>query len=50
MTRRLQPVEPLDDGNVRIYTCGPTVYARAHIGNLHARAQVHRLDEFARLL
>jgi len=33
MSRRLQPVEPLEAGHVRLYTCGPTVYARAHIGN-----------------
>ena len=33
MTRRLQPVAPLEPGRVRIYTCGPTVYARVHIGN-----------------
>jgi cysteinyl-tRNA synthetase len=28
------PLEPLDPGRVRIYTCGPTVYRYAHIGNL----------------
>ncbi len=33
MTRRLQPVRPLDAENLRVYTCGPTVYARVHIGN-----------------
>jgi cysteinyl-tRNA synthetase len=33
MTRRLQPVTPLEPGRVRLYTCGPTVYARVHIGN-----------------
>jgi cysteinyl-tRNA synthetase len=33
MTRRLQPVQPLEAGHVRVYTCGPTVYARVHIGN-----------------
>src|ERR1035441_4126563 len=33
MTRGLRAVEPLEDGHVRLYTCGPTVYARAHIGN-----------------
>ena len=34
-TRKLQEFKPLSD-IVRIYTCGPTVYARAHIGNLTA--------------
>ncbi len=32
--RQLEPLEPLTPGQVRIYTCGPTVYDRAHIGNL----------------
>ncbi len=32
--RRLQEFEPLAPGHVRMYTCGPTVYDRAHIGNL----------------
>jgi cysteinyl-tRNA synthetase len=36
MTRRLQPVQPLQPDHVRIYTCGPTVYARAHVGNFRA--------------
>ena len=34
MTRSLQPFEPLEPGLIRIYTCGPTVYNRVHIGNL----------------
>jgi cysteinyl-tRNA synthetase len=33
MTNRLEPLEPLHPGEVRIYTCGPTVYDFAHIGN-----------------
>ena len=33
LTRTLREVVPLEDGHVRIYTCGPTVYARPHIGN-----------------
>jgi len=33
MSRQLMPVEPLEAGHVRIYTCGPTVWNRAHIGN-----------------
>jgi len=33
LTNRLEPLNPLRPGEVRIYTCGPTVYASAHIGN-----------------
>ncbi len=32
--RELQELTPLEAGHVRLYTCGPTVYDRAHIGNL----------------
>jgi cysteinyl-tRNA synthetase len=30
---RLELLDPVHPGEVRIYTCGPTVYASAHIGN-----------------
>ena len=33
LTNRLEPLEPVHKGEVRIYTCGPTVYDYAHIGN-----------------
>src|SRR5271168_1082778 len=33
LTNGLQPLDPVHPGEVRIYTCGPTVYASAHIGN-----------------
>ncbi|MCL6481362.1 MAG: class I tRNA ligase family protein, partial [Firmicutes bacterium] len=33
LTGRLERFEPLHPGEVRIYTCGPTVYDYAHIGN-----------------
>jgi cysteinyl-tRNA synthetase len=32
--RKLEPFQPLVPGEVRIYTCGPTVYNDIHIGNL----------------
>jgi cysteinyl-tRNA synthetase len=32
--RRLVDFAPLESGHVRLYTCGPTVYNVAHIGNL----------------
>ena len=36
MTRRLEPLEPIEAGHVRMYTCGPTVYDFAHIGNFRS--------------
>ena len=32
-TGRKLPLEPRDPGRVGIYSCGPTVYNRIHIGN-----------------
>jgi cysteinyl-tRNA synthetase len=32
----VRPLEPLEDGHVRIYSCGPTVYGPAHIGNFRS--------------
>ena len=31
--RQKEPFQPIDDQNVRMYVCGPTVYDRAHLGN-----------------
>ncbi len=33
LTRTKENFKPLDDKNVRMYVCGPTVYDYAHIGN-----------------
>ena len=33
MTGRKEPFTTLHPGEVRMYTCGPTVYDFAHIGN-----------------
>jgi cysteinyl-tRNA synthetase len=35
-SRKLEDIAPLDGQTVRIYSCGPTVYDHAHIGNLSA--------------
>jgi cysteinyl-tRNA synthetase len=34
LTRRKDALEPIHPGTVGLYTCGPTVYNYAHIGNL----------------
>jgi len=34
LSKRIEKFTPNEDGIVRMYTCGPTVYHYAHIGNL----------------
>ena len=36
LTRRDEELKPLEGNTVRLYTCGPTVYNFAHIGNFRA--------------
>jgi cysteinyl-tRNA synthetase len=36
LTRLKEPFQSLQAGTVRMYNCGPTVYGRAHIGNMRA--------------
>jgi cysteinyl-tRNA synthetase len=33
LTRAIEPLETIEAGHVRMYTCGPTVYDFAHVGN-----------------
>ncbi|MEM2108184.1 MAG: cysteine--tRNA ligase [Candidatus Bathyarchaeia archaeon] len=36
LTRQKEAFKPIEPGRVRMYTCGPTVYDYAHIGNFRA--------------
>ncbi len=36
LTRKLEEFNSIHPGEVRLYTCGPTVYNHAHIGNFRA--------------
>jgi cysteinyl-tRNA synthetase len=33
LTRKAEPFKPIEDMQVKMYTCGPSTYQRAHIGN-----------------
>lgn len=33
LTRKIEPVQLIEEGRLRMYACGPTVYSYAHIGN-----------------
>ena len=47
LTRKKEELVPVKEGQVSMYSCGPTVYKYAHIGNL--RAYVF-MDELRRVL
>src|SRR5687767_6468879 len=36
LRRKKVPFEPLDPGKVKMYVCGPTPYAPAHIGHAYS--------------
>jgi cysteinyl-tRNA synthetase len=36
MSGETRPLEPLEAGHVRMYSCGPTVYGPVHIGNFRS--------------
>ena len=36
LTRTIEPFTPIEERHARVYSCGPTVYNYAHIGNLRA--------------
>lgn len=47
LTKRVEKLNPVNPGEVRMYFCGPTVYDVAHMG--HARAEII-YDSFRRFL
>ncbi len=49
MTRSVEPFAPADDSTVRIYSCGPTVYNPAHLGNFRTFLFVDLLRRVLRL-
>ena len=52
-TRQVEPIEPGRRGRLSIYTCGPTVYRAAHVGNLRSYLLadlIRRIAERHRLL
>jgi cysteinyl-tRNA synthetase len=45
-TRSVQPLTPREPGKVGIYACGPTVYARVHVGNARPFVVFSQLKRF----
>jgi len=49
LTRHVEPFAPADGSTVRIYSCGPTVYNPAHLGNFRTFLFVDLLRRTLRL-
>ena len=48
LTRKKEDLIPNEPGKIRMYTCGPTVYHFAHIGNLRSYIMEDILDKYLR--
>src|SRR5579862_8228782 len=49
LSQQIEPFSPARDNTVRMYTCGPTVYDFAHIGNFRTFTFVDILRRWLRL-
>ena len=36
LTKKKEILQPINEGKINLFVCGPTVYDHAHIGNLRA--------------
>ncbi|MGN0170688.1 MAG: cysteine--tRNA ligase [Lachnospiraceae bacterium] len=50
LTRKVDTLIPNEDGRIKMYTCGPTVYHFAHIGNLRTYIMEDVLDKTLRFI
>ena len=50
LTRKVDTLIPNEDGKIKLYTCGPTVYHFAHIGNLRTYIMEDVLDKTLRFI
>lgn len=50
LTRQVGEFVPREEGRVSMYTCGPTVYHYAHIGNLRSYIMEDVLEKFLRYI
>ncbi len=50
LTRKVEEFKPMNANVVKMYTCGPTVYHFAHIGNLRSYIQEDILEKYLRYI
>ena len=50
LTKKVDEFQPIEEGKVSMYTCGPTVYHFAHIGNLRSYLMEDVLEKYLRYI
>ena len=50
LTKQVETIKPNEDGKIAMYTCGPTVYHFAHIGNLRSYIMEDVLEKSLRFV
>ena len=50
LTREVETIVPNEPGRIAMYTCGPTVYHYAHIGNLRSYIMEDVLEKYLRFV
>jgi len=50
LSKKIEEFKPIEEGIVRLYTCGPTVYNYAHIGNLRTYISEDILEKSLRYI
>ena len=50
MTRQVEEFIPREEGKVKMYTCGPTVYSYAHVGNMRTNINNDILEKSLKYL
>ena len=50
LTKQVEAIKPNEDGKIAMYTCGPTVYHFAHIGNLRSYIMEDVLEKSLRFV
>lgn len=48
LSKKKEVFKPVEDGKARIYTCGPTVYSNAHVGNFSSFLMADLLVRYLR--
>ncbi len=50
LSRTLEDFQPIEEGKVKLFVCGPTVYDNTHIGHVKTYVQFDLLARYLRYI